>query len=45
MRRKVLKRETLNKERVLIVGVELDKDEIDIDDSMDELESLVDGFS
>lgn len=42
MRRKVLKRETLNKERVLIVGVELDKDEIDIDDSMDELESLVD---
>ncbi|MFS8540700.1 MAG: GTPase HflX [Tissierellales bacterium] len=35
-------REALNKEKVLIVGVELDDDEIDIDDSMDELESLVD---
>jgi GTP-binding protein HflX len=42
MRRKKLDREALNKEKVLIVGVELDDDEIDIDDSMDELESLVD---
>lgn len=42
MRRKKLDREAQNKEKVLIVGVELDDDEIDIDDSMDELESLVD---
>lgn len=36
-----LKGESISKERILIVGVELDKDVIDIDDSMDELESLV----
>ncbi len=36
-----MKRETLNKERTLIVGIELDEDELDIEDSMDELEKLV----
>ncbi len=36
-----MKGESISKERILIVGVELDKDVIDIDDSMDELESLV----
>ena len=30
-----------NKERTLIVGVELDSDIFDIDDSMDELDKLV----
>ncbi|WP_422486513.1 GTPase HflX [Gudongella sp. DL1XJH-153] len=30
-----------NKEKVLLVGIELDRDKIDIDDSLDELEELV----
>ncbi len=33
--------EARNKEKVLIVGVELESDTIDIEDSMDELEKLV----
>jgi len=37
-----LKKDTIDKEKVLIIGLALDRDEIDIDDSMDELESLVD---
>ncbi|MBU5427057.1 GTPase HflX [Tissierella pigra] len=36
-----LNQETTNMERVLIIGVELDKDEIDIETSLDELEELV----
>ena len=36
-----LNQETTNMERVLIIGVELDRDEIDIETSLDELEELV----
>ena len=36
-----MNQETTNMERVLIIGVELDRDEIDIETSLDELEELV----
>lgn len=36
-----LNQETINMERVLIIGVELDSDIIDIENSLDELEELV----
>lgn len=36
-----MNQETANMERVLIVGVELDRDTIDIENSLDELEELV----
>ncbi|MGO1469122.1 MAG: GTPase HflX [Tissierella sp.] len=37
----MLKKETNIKEKTIIVGLELDKDDIDIEDSLDELEELV----